>query len=61
MAPKKSKKELILEFASSQEGKPFGRAEIRKIQAHLRKRLGPEGQASDSYVAQVLVDAGAKR
>ena len=58
MAAKKSKKESILEFAAAQEGKPFGRGEIRKIQAHLRKRLGAGGQTSESYVTQVLVDAG---
>jgi len=55
---KKSKKESILEFAAAQEGKPFGRREIRKIQAYLRKQLGTSGQISESYVAQVLVDAG---
>ncbi len=58
MPPKKSKKELILEYASNQPDQKLGKAEIRKIQAHLRKHLGASGKTSDAYIAQVLVEAG---
>ena len=54
MPTKTSKKELILKYATDQPDKKFGKAEIRKIQAHLRKHLGASGKTSDAYIAQIL-------
>ena len=59
MPTKKTKQELILELAGSEEqGKSFGRDKIRSIQGQLRERLGPSGKTSEAYVAQILVEAG---
>lgn len=53
-----TKKEQILELAANYQGKPFGRDEIRVIQAQIKARLGPTEEPSEAYVAQILVNAG---
>ncbi len=53
-----SKKRAILESCETLKCERVGAAEIRAIEGELRRRLGPEGRTSPSYIASVLRAAG---
>ncbi len=55
-----SKKQLILDYVQAQGLDGVGAREIRAIDHALRRRFGPEGKTSPSYIANVLRKSGTR-
>ena len=56
--PLPSKKELILQIYEEKGFTVVGREEIELINQALSERLGPRGETTPSYIANVLIEAG---